>query len=197
MAEDLMAQGHLKPGAYRNVRLHAIEADGWLNDLSLRSKFNTEWTFLNELKARGRAAADDWLKTCLPTVGFRASVDLQARFGMAYLFIAHDLAVVEHVSHRTAVMYLGALVEVAPTRDLFAAPRHPYTQALLASVPVPDPTVPRRPPIEGELPSAVDPPSGCRFHTRCPIADKDLCTREAPPLRQSADGHWVACHLRG
>jgi NTE family protein len=81
MAEDLMAQGHLKPGAYRNVRLHAIEADGWLNDLSLRSKFNTEWTFLNELKARGRAAADDWLKTCLPTVGVRASVDLQARFG--------------------------------------------------------------------------------------------------------------------
>jgi NTE family protein len=81
MAEELMAQGHLKAGPYRNVRLHAIEADGWLSDLSLRSKFNTEWSFLNELKARGRAAADDWLNTCLPTVGVRASVDLQARFG--------------------------------------------------------------------------------------------------------------------
>ena len=81
MAEELMAQGHLKAGPYRNVRLHAIEADGWLSDLSLRSKFNTEWTFLNELKALGRAAADDWLNSCLPTVGVRASVDLQARFG--------------------------------------------------------------------------------------------------------------------
>ncbi len=81
MAEELMAQGHLKAGPYRTVRLHAIEADGWLSDLSLRSKFNTEWTFLNELKARGRAAADDWLNSCLPVVGARASVDLQARFG--------------------------------------------------------------------------------------------------------------------
>ncbi|WP_395943786.1 patatin-like phospholipase family protein [Brevundimonas sp.] len=81
MAEDLHAQGQLKPGAYRPLRLHAIEADGWLPDLSLRSKFDTEWSFLNELKARGRAAADDWLSTCLPTVGLRSSVDLQARFG--------------------------------------------------------------------------------------------------------------------
>jgi oligopeptide transport system ATP-binding protein len=121
-------------------------------------------------------------------------LDLQAEFGLAYLFIAHDLAVVEHVSHRTAVMYLGALVEVAPTRDLFAAPRHPYTQALLASVPVPDPTVPRRPPIEGELPSAVDPPPGCRFHTRCPLAEP-RCRTVAPPLRMVAPGHEAACHL--
>ena len=121
-------------------------------------------------------------------------LDLQAEFGLAYLFIAHDLAVVEHVSHRTAVMYLGTLVEVAPTRDLFAAPRHPYTRALLASVPVPDPTVPRRPPIEGELPSAVDPPSGCRFHTRCPLAEP-RCRTETPALRMVAPGHETACHL--
>jgi oligopeptide/dipeptide ABC transporter ATP-binding protein len=121
-------------------------------------------------------------------------LDLQAEFGMSYLFIAHDLAVVEHVSHRTAVMYLGGLVEIALTRELFAAPRHPYTRALLASVPVPDPTVPRRPPIEGELPSAVDPPPGCRFHTRCPLAEP-RCRTEVPALRAVGDGTAVACHL--
>jgi oligopeptide/dipeptide ABC transporter ATP-binding protein len=91
-------------------------------------------------------------------------------------------------------MYLGGLVEIAPTRELFAAPRHPYTRALLASVPVPDPTVPRRPPIEGELPSAVDPPPGCRFHTRCPLAEP-RCRTEVPALRAVGDGTAVACHL--
>jgi oligopeptide/dipeptide ABC transporter ATP-binding protein len=121
-------------------------------------------------------------------------VDLQRDFGLSYLFIAHDLAVVEHVSDRTAVMYLGGLVEIAPTPALFAAPRHPYTQALLAAVPVPDPTLPRRPPIEGELPSAVNPPSGCRFHTRCPLA-VERCRVEVPVLRELADAHRAACHL--
>jgi len=123
--------------------------------------------------------------------------DLQAEFGLSYLFIAHDLAVVRHISDRTAVMYLGRLVEVAPTRRLFAAPRHPYTRALLASVPVPDPGVPRmRAPVEGEVPSAVAPPPGCRFHTRCPDARSE-CRRVAPPLEAVGPGHFLACHVHG
>lgn len=122
-------------------------------------------------------------------------VDLQAEFGMSYLFIAHDLGVVEHVSDRTAVMYLGRLVEIAQTRALFRSPQHPYTQALMASVPLPDPTKPRLTlAVEGEVPSAIAPPPGCRFHTRCPHA-KPVCRTEVPPLRVIAPGHEAACHL--
>jgi oligopeptide transport system ATP-binding protein len=122
-------------------------------------------------------------------------VDLQAEFGMSYLFIAHDLGVVEHVSDRTAVMYLGRLVEIAPTRALFRAPQHPYTQALMASVPLPDPTRPRgKLAVEGEVPSAIAPPPGCRFHTRCPHA-QPVCRTELPALREVAPGHHAACHL--
>jgi oligopeptide/dipeptide ABC transporter ATP-binding protein len=124
-------------------------------------------------------------------------VDLQAEFGMSYLFIAHDLGVVEHVSDRTAVMYLGLIVELAPTRALFRAPQHPYTKALMASVPLPDPTRPRQQvAVEGEVPSAIAPPPGCRFHTRCPHA-KPVCRAEIPPLREVAPGHHAACHLLG
>jgi oligopeptide/dipeptide ABC transporter ATP-binding protein len=122
-------------------------------------------------------------------------VDLQAEFGMSYLFIAHDLGVVEHVSDRTAVMYLGLIVELAPTRALFKAPQHPYTQALMASVPLPDPATPRgKLAVEGEVPSAIAPPSGCRFHTRCPHA-RPVCREEVPVLREIAPGHHAACHL--
>jgi oligopeptide/dipeptide ABC transporter ATP-binding protein len=124
-------------------------------------------------------------------------VDLQREFGLSYLFIAHDLAVVRHVSDRTAVMYLGRLVEVAPTRRLFAMPRHPYTRALLASVPVPDPRIPRaRAAVEGEVPSAIDPPAGCRFHTRCPDA-QPKCRAIVPALDPIEPGHLVACHVHG
>ncbi len=124
-------------------------------------------------------------------------VDLQTEFGISYLFIAHDLAVVRHISDRTAVMYLGRLVELAPTRRLFTAPRHPYTRALLASVPVPDPKVPRLPAaVEGEVPSAVAPPPGCRFHTRCPDA-RPACRDVAPPLEAVEPGHFLACHVHG
>jgi oligopeptide transport system ATP-binding protein len=120
--------------------------------------------------------------------------DLKRRFGLSYLFIAHDLAVVKHVADRVAVMYLGALVEVAEKRALFAAPRHPYTRALLAAIPHPDPSRRGRvTPPPGDVPSPMNLPPGCRFHTRCPHA-VERCRTEPPPLREVAPGHAVACH---
>ena len=123
-------------------------------------------------------------------------MDLQDEFGLAYLFIAHDLAVVQHISHRVAVMYLGRIVELADKRDLFATPQHPYTETLLAAVPVPDPRA-RRVQVApaGEVPSPIHRPSGCHFHLRCPYAEA-RCRVDDPPLREVRPGHFAACHLR-
>jgi oligopeptide transport system ATP-binding protein len=122
--------------------------------------------------------------------------DLQKQFDLTYLFIAHDLSVVRHISTRVAVMYLGKIVEIAPVKELYSNPRHPYTEALFSAVPVPDPTVRRKPiSLEGEIPSPVNPPSGCRFHTRCPIREAG-CSVQDQSLREISPNHWIACHVR-
>ena len=121
--------------------------------------------------------------------------DLQRRFGLAYIFIAHDLAVVKHIATRVAVMYLGRVVETSSKEALFANPRHPYTQALLAAIPQPQPGARReRPVLGGDVPSPLNPPPGCHFHTRCPHA-RPLCSQQAPALEATPDGHAAACHF--
>ncbi|RWP73742.1 dipeptide ABC transporter ATP-binding protein [Mesorhizobium sp.] len=124
-------------------------------------------------------------------------LDLQQNMGIAFVFISHDLGVVEHIAHRVAVMYLGRIVELAPSETLFAKPVHPYTEALIAAAPVPDPmrVVRLEAPVEGEVPSPINPPSGCAFHPRCPLA-VERCRIEVPPLVPMADGRVVACHVR-
>ncbi|MCL4831241.1 MAG: dipeptide ABC transporter ATP-binding protein [Caldilineaceae bacterium] len=120
---------------------------------------------------------------------------LQAEYGLTYLFVAHNLSVVEHISDRVGVMYLGKMAEIAEREELFTNPLHPYTQALMSAIPVPDPKRTRqRIVLKGEIPSPLNPPSGCRFHTRCPIAT-DICSVEEPIFEEKSPEHWVACHL--
>jgi peptide/nickel transport system ATP-binding protein/oligopeptide transport system ATP-binding protein len=121
--------------------------------------------------------------------------DLQKEFGLTYLFIAHNLSVVEYISDRVGVMYLGKMVELATSEELYANPRMPYTQALLSAIPIPDPTVKKqRIVLQGDVPSPINPPSGCPFRTRCWLA-QDVCAQETPPLREVAPSHWAACHF--
>ena len=123
--------------------------------------------------------------------------ELQTEFDLTYIFIAHDLAAVRHISDRIAVMYLGKLVELAPSKELYADPKHPYTQALISSVPIPNPRTERkrqRIVLQGDVPSPMNPPSGCPFHTRCPLRE-DRCSVETPMIRQIDTDHHAACHL--
>jgi len=122
--------------------------------------------------------------------------DIQQEFGLTYLFIAHDLSVIEHMSDRVAVMYLGRIVELADAGELYRSPRHPYTEALLNAVPVPDPGRRNRKPLKGEVPSPLAPPTGCHFHPRCPYA-RDICAEAYPPLEDKGGGHQAACHFSG
>ena len=120
---------------------------------------------------------------------------LQEQMNLSYLFIAHDLSVVEHISDRVAVMYLGRIVELATDKELYQNPLHPYSRALLSAVPIPDPEIQRKKIVlQGDVPSPINPPSGCSFHTRCPEC-KEVCSRQEPPLQDMGEGHWVACHL--
>jgi oligopeptide/dipeptide ABC transporter ATP-binding protein len=123
-------------------------------------------------------------------------IDLQQEFGLSYLFIAHDLAVVKHISHRVAVMYLGRIVELTDKKSLFTQPLHPYSEALLSAIPVPNPKANRegRVILTGDVPSPINPPSGCHFHTRCPYAT-ERCRTDIPALREVKPGHLVSCHL--
>ncbi len=136
------------------------------------------------------------LDVSIQAQGINLLMDLQQELGLGYLFISHNLAVVEHISHHIAVMYLGKIVEYADKRTLFTNPRHPYTEALLSAVPVPDPAIKRKKLVlEGDVPSPMRPPSGCHFHTRCPIAQA-RCKVEVPELRDVGGGQKVSCHFR-
>ena len=211
MIGDIVAEPLLAHRLVANRTEGLERARGLLESVGLRAEFATRYPheFSGGQRQRigiARALATDPQLLVLDEpisaldISIRAQIlnllaDLQAARGLSYLFIAHDLSVVRHFCDRVAVMYLGVIVEQGPSERVFHAPKHPYTQLLLASVPVADPALRQdRPLLEGDVPSPVSVPSGCRFHTRCPIA-QEICTRETPLLRDLGREHAAACHF--
>ena len=198
------------PAAYTDRIVHLLETVGLSGDHLQRYPHEFSGGQRQRIGIARALAVDPKLIVCDEAVSaldvsIQAQVinlleDLQAQHKLTYVFIAHDLSVVEHISDRVAVMYLGRIVEIASAQDLYTRPQHPYTEALLSAVPIPDPSVKRkRILLQGDVPSPIHPPSGCHFHTRCPLAQA-RCRQEAPVLKAvdaSGAGHAVACHLRG
>jgi oligopeptide/dipeptide ABC transporter ATP-binding protein len=203
VAEPLVAQGIAKGEEARKMTIEILERVG----LSGRALYRFPHEFSGGQRqriavARALVSRPEFVILDEPTSAVDVSVraqllnlfkDLQKEYGLTYMFISHDLSIVECISQRVAIMYLGKIVEYAMTEDIFKEPLHPYSQALIASVPIPDPTQRReRAPLVGEVPSPVDPPQGCRFHPRCPLA-MSTCKQSEPQLKDAGNQHFVAC----
>jgi peptide/nickel transport system ATP-binding protein len=209
IAEPLVVHGLAKsPAAARDEVVSLLERCGLPADMAERHPHAFSGGQRQRICiARALALRPDFIVADEPVsaldVSVRAQVvnllqDLQHELGLTYLFIAHDLSVVRHISHRIAILYAGKLVELADSDAVYERPTHPYTEALLSSVPIPDPPLQRsreRIVLQGEIPNPIDPPIGCRFQTRCPLV-RDVCRRETPPLEEKAPGHWAACFVR-
>jgi len=203
IAEPLVAQGIAKGEEAKKMVLEILNRVG-LSDQAMY-RFPHEFSGGQRQRvaiARALVSRPDFVILDEPTSAVDVSVraqllnlftDLQKEYGLTYMFISHDLSIVECISHRVAIMYLGKIVEYSLTEEIFKKPLHPYSQALIASVPVPDPTQRKeRPPLTGEVPSPVNPPAGCRFHPRCPLA-MNICKQKEPQLVDAGNQHYVAC----